>query len=84
MRGEEVGVHGQVGIDPLETRDHAGERAHMLAEARHRGPWRNRPISPACHDQLAAGANLDQGAGARPGSRSSLRPQAGHCGRAAT
>ena len=60
VRGEVVGVHGQVGFDPLETRDHAGERAHVLAEARNRGPRRNRPVSPACHDQLAAGAKLDR------------------------
>ena len=60
VRGKVVGVHRQVGVDPLETRDHAGERAHVLAEARNRGPRRNGPISAARHDQLAAGAKLDR------------------------
>ena len=32
-----VGVHGQIGFDPLEPRDDAGERAHVLAETRDRG-----------------------------------------------
>ena len=55
-----VGVQGQVGFDPFETRDHAGERAHVLAEARDRGPRRNGPVPAARHDQLAAGAELDR------------------------
>ena len=60
VRGEVVGVQGQVGVDPLETRDHAGERAHVLAETRDRGPRRNGPVTAAGHDQLAAGAKLDR------------------------
>ena len=52
VRGEVVGVHGQVGVDPLEPRHHAGERAHVLAETRDRGPRRNGPVPPAGHDQL--------------------------------
>jgi hypothetical protein len=31
----------------------------MLSKPRNRGPWRNGPVSPACHDQFAAAANLD-------------------------
>ena len=55
-----VGVQGQIGFDPLETRDHAGERAHVLAETRNRGRRRNAAVSAARHDHLAAGAKLDR------------------------
>src|ERR1700709_144753 len=27
--GEKIGVHRQIGLDPLEPRDHAGQRAYM-------------------------------------------------------
>ena len=60
VRGIVVGVQGQIGFDPFETRDHAGEGAHVLAETRNRGPRRNGPVSAARHDQLAAGAKLDR------------------------
>jgi hypothetical protein len=60
VRRIKVGVHGQVGFDPLEPRDHAGERAHMFSETRHRDPWRHRPVPSACHDQLSTGAKLDR------------------------
>src|SRR2546430_9768903 len=36
MRRIVVGVHGHVGVDPLQRRNHAGERADMLAKARDR------------------------------------------------
>ena len=60
VRRIEVGVQRQIGFDPLEPRDHAGEGAHMLAEACHRGPRRHGPVSAAGHDQLGAGAKLDR------------------------
>jgi hypothetical protein len=82
--GMKVGVQGQVDFDLFETRDHAGEGTHMLAEPRHRGRRRDGAVPPARHDQLAAGADLDRrrrtaGVVQTPHGR---RP--GHCGRAAT
>ena len=59
VRGEIVGVHGQIGLDPLEPRDDAGERAHVLAEPRHRGARGHGAITAARHHELAAGAELD-------------------------
>ena len=35
--GTEVGIQRQIGLDPFETRNDAGERAHVLSETRHRG-----------------------------------------------
>src|SRR5882672_10002476 len=29
---EKIGVHRQIGLDPLELRDHAGQRAYMFTE----------------------------------------------------
>ena len=83
VRGVVVGVQRQIGFDPLETRDHAGERAHVLAETRNRGRRRNAAVPAARHDQLAAGAKLDR---RRRTARIAqfLGPQLGHCGRAAT
>ena len=83
VRGKVVGVQGQIGFDPLETRDHAGERAHVLAETCNRGPRRNGPIPAARHDQLAAGAKLDRRR-RTAGVAQLLAAAAGHCGRAAT
>ena len=60
MRGIIVGVHRHVGVDPFEQRNHAREGADVPAEARNRGARRNRPVSSARHDQLAAGAKLDR------------------------
>ena len=60
VRGIVVGVHRQIGFDPFEPRDHAGEGAHVLAETCNRGRRRNGPVSAARHDQLAAGAKLDR------------------------
>jgi hypothetical protein len=34
--GVKVGVHGQIDLDPLQPRHHAGEGADMLSEPRHR------------------------------------------------
>jgi hypothetical protein len=58
--GVKIGVHRQVGFDSLEPRDHAGKRAHMLLEARHRGSRRYGAVSSAGHYQLGAGAKLDR------------------------
>src|SRR5262249_35758639 len=58
--GEIIGVQGKVRVDPLETRDHAGERAHVLAESRDRGARGNGAIPPAGHQELAALAKLDR------------------------
>ncbi len=57
---KEVGVHRQVGFDPLETRDDARQRAYMLAKTRDRRPWRNGAIAAARHDELVAGAEFDR------------------------
>ena len=58
--GEEIGVHRQIDLDPLEPRHHAGQRAHMLAEARHGGPGSHGAISAAGHDELAAFGDFDR------------------------
>src|SRR5258707_1561767 len=60
VRRIEVGIQGQIGFDPLEPRDHTGERAHMLSETRHGRPRRYGPVSSARHNQLGAGAKLDR------------------------
>ena len=60
VRGKEVRVHRQVGVDPLEARNNASERAHVLAITCNRAARRNGPISAAGHEQLAAGAELDR------------------------
>src|SRR5262249_36740914 len=60
MRSEIVGVHGQIGLDALEARDHAGKGTHVFAEPGDRGPRRNGPVPSARHDQLAAGARYDR------------------------
>src|SRR5258708_8613029 len=60
VRGKVIGIHGQIGFNPLEPRDHAGKGAHVFAELGDRGPRRNGPIAPARHDQLAAGAEFDR------------------------
>src|SRR5260370_33771530 len=60
VRGKVVGVHGKIGFNPLEPRDHAGKGAHVFAETCDRGPRRNGPIAPARHDQLAARANFNR------------------------
>src|SRR6476619_7895832 len=56
--GEKIGVHRQIDLDPLEPRHHAGQRAYMLAEARHGGPGGHGAISTAGHDELAAFGDL--------------------------
>ena len=58
--GEKIGVHRQIDLDPLEPRNHAGQRAYMLAEARHGGPGGHGAISTAGHDELAAFGDLDR------------------------
>jgi hypothetical protein len=55
-----VGVHRQIGFDPLEACDHAGERAHMLSIARHRRPRRHGAVAAAGHHQLGARAERDR------------------------
>src|SRR5689334_18573007 len=57
--GEKIGVHRQIDLDPLEPRNHAGQRAYMLAEARHGGPGGHGAISTAGHDELSAFGDLD-------------------------
>src|SRR5258705_7670354 len=58
--GEIIGVHRQIDLDPLEPRNHAGQRAYMLAEAGHGGPRGHGAISTAGHDELAAFGDLDR------------------------
>ena len=58
--GEKIGVHRQIGLDPLEPRDHAGQRAYVFAEARYGGSRRHRAVSAAGHDELSALGNLDR------------------------
>src|SRR5882724_4742381 len=58
--GEKIGVHRQIDLDPLEPRNHAGQRAYMLAEARYRGSRRHGAVSAAGHDELAAFGDLDR------------------------
>ena len=61
VRGIVVGVQRQVGFDPLETRDHAGEGAHVLAEARNRGRAAKRSgIPPLVMTSLPPRAKLDR------------------------
>src|SRR5215469_5592796 len=55
-----VGVQGQVGLNALETRDNAGERAHVPAKTRNCGRRRNAAVPAARHDQLVARAKLDR------------------------
>src|SRR4029450_6372304 len=57
--GEKIGVHRQIDLDPLEPRNHAGQRAYMLAEAGHGGPRGHGAISTAGHDELGAFGDLD-------------------------
>src|SRR5262245_54133972 len=47
MVGEKIGVHRQIDLDPLEPRNHAGQRAYVLAEARNGGPGGHGAISAA-------------------------------------
>ena len=55
-----IGVHRQIDFDPIEPRHHAGERADMLSETRHRRARRYGPVSAAGHHELRAGAKLDR------------------------
>src|SRR5580658_4786422 len=55
-----VGVQGQIGLNALETRDNAGERAHVPAKTRNCGGRRNAAVPAARHDQLVARAKLDR------------------------
>ena len=55
-----IGVHRQIDVDPIEPRHHAGKRADMLSETRHRRARRYRPVSAAGHHELRAGAKLDR------------------------
>src|SRR5262245_21619212 len=57
---KEVGVHRQIGLDPLEPGHHTGQRAYMLAETRHSGPRGHGAVSAAGHDELSALGNLDR------------------------
>src|SRR5258705_7029516 len=59
VMGEIIGVHRQIDLDPLEPADHPGQRAYMLAEARHGGPRRHGAISATGHAKLAAFGDLD-------------------------
>src|SRR5437016_190865 len=55
-----VGVQGQIGLNALETRDNAGERAHVPAKTRNRGRRRNAAVPAARHDQPVTRAKLDR------------------------
>src|SRR6516225_117069 len=55
-----VGVQGKIGLNALETRDNASERAHVLAKTRNRGRRRNAAVAAARHNQLVARAKLDR------------------------
>src|SRR6185437_8797748 len=60
MLSKEIGVHRQISFDPLEPCQHASERAHMFAEARHGRARRYGSIAAAGHHQLGAAAELDR------------------------
>ena len=60
MRSIEIGIQRQIGLDPFETRDDAGQGAHVLSESRDRGPRGNGPVTPTRHDQFAAGSQFDR------------------------
>src|ERR1700732_5059747 len=60
VRGMVVGVQGQIGFNPLETRDHTGQGAHVPAETGNRARRRNAAVSPALHNYLAACAKLNR------------------------
>src|SRR5215813_293075 len=60
MGGEIVGVHGQVSVDPLDARYDAGERAHVLTEARDRRARGDAAIAAARHDELAASRKFER------------------------
>jgi hypothetical protein len=60
MRRVVVGVHRHVGFDPFECRNHAGERADVLAETRDCVARRCGAVPAAGHDQPAAGVELDR------------------------
>jgi hypothetical protein len=55
-----IGVHRQIGFDPLQPCDHAGEGTYVFTESRDRGAGRHGPVPAACHDQLGSGANFDR------------------------
>ncbi len=57
---EKIGVHRQVGLDPLEPRHHAGQRADVFAEPRHGRSRRHGAVSAAGHDELSALGKLDR------------------------
>ena len=66
-----IGIHGQVGLDPLQTRDHARKRAHMLAEACNRVPKAKqrdtrRSSSAACRRHQSQPASARGGGRAAP------------------
>ncbi|MGY4466612.1 hypothetical protein ACVWWK_002294 [Bradyrhizobium sp. LB9.1b] len=58
--GEKIGVHRQIGLDPLEPRHHAGQRTDVFAVPRHGGSRRHGAVSAAGHDELSALGNLDR------------------------
>ena len=53
--GVKIGIHRQIGFDPLEPRDDAGERADMLAESCDGVARRDTAVAAARHHQLVAG-----------------------------
>ena len=55
-----VGVQGQIGFDSLESRDHAGQGAHMPAEARDGRRRRDAAVTAAGHHHSVARAWLDR------------------------
>src|SRR5215471_1133820 len=55
-----VGVQGQIGLNALETRDNAGEWAHVPAKTRNRDRRQNASVAAARHDQFVALAKLDR------------------------
>lgn len=57
---EEIGVHRQIGFDPLEPRHHAGQRTDVFAKSRHRGARRHGAVPTAGHDELSAFGDLDR------------------------
>src|SRR3569832_29583 len=60
MAREKIRVQGEVGLDPLQLFDDAGQRADMLAKARHGRARRYRAEAAARQRQLEAGAKRDR------------------------
>src|SRR5690349_19314320 len=57
---KKIGVHRQIGFNPLQARNDTGERTHMFSKARDSRPRGHGAIATTRHDQLGTWAELDR------------------------